>query len=310
MHFSFIWKSLAMYARRLTAKASLLRLREDFIRDRLIFIKGSHLIPILKALGAVDIDFAKLKSASNNLLADPTLPFRKSRNGRFCFDFKKAKLRRLEFQPFALSAEEDFVRHDAGRIRTFHEIENDLQMNSVLHALFKFKASIFHGVATTQRPKLDYGCENSICTLFNLRTVTNKDMLGEPALEGVHSDGVDITMTTYLGSENMTRNSATTFIHSMEERNALRWNETNSDLVLGNHQHTDFLDTLLFADHERKHSLSPVFADNPEKAATRDMLVFFTRKPVIEGHISHKYDSAEPHLHLPMEKDLPLGISA
>ncbi|KAJ5889083.1 hypothetical protein N7495_009124 [Penicillium taxi] len=118
------------------------------------------------------------------------------------------------------------------------------------------------------------------CTLFNLRTVTNKDLVGEPALEGVHSDGVDFTMTTFLGSENMTSDSAVTFLHDMRAKNALRWDEVNPVHTMGSYQHRDFLDTLLFVDHERKHSLSPVHAVDPAWPATRDMLIFFTRKPV------------------------------
>ncbi|KAF7592957.1 hypothetical protein BBP40_012193 [Aspergillus hancockii] len=285
--------------------ADLIRLREEFIKYRLIFVKGDRMIPILKVLGATDEDLEKMKHVSNGLRDDPTLPFRKSKNGRFCFDFEHSKLRRLEFQPFALSVEDDFVRHDSGQIRKFREVDEDLQGNTTLHALFVFKALVFHGVSFKQRPKLDYGTENFICTLFNLRTVTNKDLVGEPALEGVHSDGVDFTMTTYLGSENMTQDSAETFVHDIREQNALRWNQTNPEYSFGSHQHRDYLDTLLFVDHERKHSLSPVHAVDPEHPATRDMLIFFTRKPVVEGHISHPYDSLKSHQSLPLE--IPLN---
>ncbi|KAF5858847.1 hypothetical protein ETB97_003644 [Aspergillus alliaceus] len=284
--------------------AELIRLREGFIQNRLIFVKSDRMIPILKVLGATDEDLENMKTVSDSLCDDPTLPFRRSKNGRFYFDFEQSKLRRLEFQPFALSVEEDFVRHDSGKIREFEEVDGNLQGNTALHALFLFKALMFHGMSFKQRPKLDYRTDNFICTLFNLRTVTNKDLVGEPALEGVHSDGVDFTMTTYLGSENMTRDSAVTFIHDIREQNALRWNETHPEYNLGSHQHRDFLDTLLFVDHERKHSLSPVYAADPERSATRDMLIFFTRKPVVEGHISHPYDSLQPHLSLPLEVPL------
>lgn len=262
------------------------------------------MIPILKVLGATNDDLEGMKTVSESLREDPTLPFRKSKNGRFCFDFERSTVRRLEFQPFALSAEEDFVRHDSGQTRKFQEIDDDLQGNSALQALLVFKALVFHGVPVKQRPKLDYNSEKFICTLFNLRTVTNKDLLGEPALEGVHSDGVDFTMTTFLGCNNMTVDSAVTFVHDIREQNAVRWNQTNPKFSLGSYQHRDFLDTLLFADHERKHSLSPVYAIDPESPATRDMLIFFTRKPVVEGHISHPFDSLSPHQSLPMEARL------
>ncbi|KAK2754416.1 hypothetical protein FQN54_007060 [Arachnomyces sp. PD_36] len=291
------------------AIADLIQLREQFIKERLIFVESSRMIPILKVLGATDEDLEKMRSVSDSLHDDPTLPFRKSKNGRFCFDFDQSQVRRLEFQPFALSVEEDFVRHDSGQVRRFQEVDEDLQGNSTLQALFVFKALVFHGVPTKQRPKFNYDMENFVCTLFNVRTVTNKDLLGEPALEGVHTDGVDFTMTTFLGSENMTEDSAVTFVHDMSTKNALRWNEVSPEHTLGSHQHRNFLDTLLFADNERKHSLSPVHAIDPERAATRDMLVFFTRKPVVEGHISYPYDSLNPHQSLPMRVDLASRIS-
>ncbi|KAF3896074.1 2-oxoglutarate-Fe(II)-dependent dioxygenase family protein [Trichophyton interdigitale] len=286
------------------AVADLIRLREQFVKERLIFVESSRMIPILKLLGATDEDMEKIKTVSNGLPDDPTLPFRKSKNARFCFDFEQSKVRRLEFQPFILSADEDFVRHDSGQVRRFAEVEDDLQCNSTLQALFVFKALIFHGVPFKQRPRLDYETENFVCTLFNLRTVTSPDILGEPALEGVHSDGVDFTMTTFLGSENMAGDSATTFVHDMRAKNALRWNEVNPEHTLGSHQHREFLDTLLFVDHERKHSLSPVYAIDPSRPATRDMLIFFTRKPVVEGHPSHPFDSLNSHISLPMEVGL------
>ncbi|MBK0032627.1 2OG-Fe dioxygenase family protein [Erwinia sp. S43] len=74
---------------------------------------------ILREMGATDEDFDGLKAVSNNLGADPTLPFRESRNGRFELNFLTSKINRIEFQPFVLSAQEDFVRHDSGKVRGF-----------------------------------------------------------------------------------------------------------------------------------------------------------------------------------------------
>ncbi len=260
---------------------------------------------ILKNIGANDNDINKLKLVSNNLTKDPTLPFRKSRNGRFCYDFDKNKLLRLEFQPFVLSEGEDFVRHDSGTIRTFRGVEDELQLNSAFQALMIFKSYMLKGIEIKKRPGLDYSSNKWVSTVFNLRTITSENVLGEPALEGVHSDGVDHTMTTYLGSVNTTNNSAITFIHDMSENNATRWNETNPKLVIKSYQHTEFLDTVLIVDHEYKHSLSPVFAVDREKLATRDMLIFFTRKPVLTDHVSFPFDSLNTHKENPLEVNLP-----
>ena len=108
------------------AIADLILLREQFIKNRVIFVESSRMIAILKVLGATDEDMEKMRTVSNNLLDDPTLPFRKSKNGRFCFDFKQSQVRCPEFWPFTLPIEEDFVRHDSGYIRKFQEIDEDL----------------------------------------------------------------------------------------------------------------------------------------------------------------------------------------
>ncbi|KAF8862982.1 hypothetical protein BDZ45DRAFT_722718 [Acephala macrosclerotiorum] len=292
-------------------ESELLQLRQEFITERCIFVTGERMRAIIIQLGAALDDFSKIQLVSDNLRQDPTLPFRKSKNGRFHYDLSgqgPPTLRRLEHQPFILSAEEDFVRHDSGQVRQFDEIDEDLQYNSVLHALFIFKTFMIQGLIGqfVKRPLLDYDTPDFICTLFNLRTVTSTTIVGEPALEGVHSDGVDFTMTTFLGSSNMTKDSAITFVHDNKETNGIRFDETKPEYLCGQVQHREFLDTLLFVDHERKHSLNPVVQVDPEKEATRDMLIFFTRKPVEKGHVSREFDSLREHKTRPLAVDLTL----
>jgi hypothetical protein len=287
-----------------TVAREISEIRSAYVRDRFVFVPGARLTRIVRALGATEEDLEKLTTVSDALKSDPTLPFRRTRTGRFGFDPDSLRVRRLEFQPFMLSTEDDFVRHDAGRVRIFDEIQNDLQLNTALQALFVFKYLVIEGVAVDHRPKLDYAAAPWICTLLNVRTITEGDLIGEPALEGVHSDGVDHTMTTYLGSENMTDDSAVTFLHAMDEVNGTRWHDTDPGLVRARAQHRDFLDTCLLVDHESKHSVSTLYAADPTERATRDLLAFLTRKPVVEGHHSHAFDSLRPHPDLPMTADL------
>ncbi|MEU3711042.1 2OG-Fe dioxygenase family protein [Streptomyces catenulae] len=285
--------------------AEIREIKHRYVRDRSVFVEGAQLAGILRALGASGADLERLAHVGDGLRSDPTLPFRKSQNGRFRLDPVARRATRLEFQPFVLSKEEDFVRHDSGELRVFEEVRDDLQLNTAFQALLAFKSLVIGGVATAHRPLLDYGSPDWICTLFNLRTVTDAGLLGEPALEGVHSDGVDHTMTTLLDSTNMTEDSAVTYLHDIREANGARWHETDPALVVGRVRHSRFLDTLLVVDHERKHSVSPVTAADPGRTSTRDMLIFFTRKPAAAGHISHHHDSMHPHTGLPMSADLP-----
>lgn len=291
-----------------SAVSDIMDVRAEYIRARWTFVDGARMVALLSSLGATDEDFERLKLVSDRLESDPTLPFRKTRNGRICLDPKARRGYRLESQPFILSREEDFVRHDSEELRSFDEVQDDLQLNTALQAMLVFKLLVVHGVDIARRPRLDYGRAEWICTLFSIRTVTATGLLGEPALEGVHSDGVDHTMTTFLSSRNMTAESAETFLHDMREVNGSRWHETDPGLVRGRAQHRDFLDTLLIVDHEYKHSVSPVYPIDDTDSAVRDMLIFFTRKPAEAGHVSFRYDSVVPHRTLPMSFGMPAAL--
>lgn len=174
-------------------------LKKSYIENRFLFIQGHEMEKILLSFGAKQDDFILIQEVSNHLADDPTLPFRKSKNGRFEINFQENKINRLKFQPFILSKEEDFVRHDSGMVRYFRGIGDDLQLNSVFQALLKFKAFMIQNVETKRRKDLDYSTNRYVSTVFNLRTITTPNLLGEPALEGIHSDGVDHTMTVLLG---------------------------------------------------------------------------------------------------------------
>ncbi|EOV4647841.1 2OG-Fe dioxygenase family protein [Vibrio parahaemolyticus] len=65
--------------------------------------------------------------------------------------------------------------------------------------LYSYLNLVCHDVATAPRKYLNYDSPNWVSTVFHLRTVTSPSLVGEPALEGVHTDGVDHTMTTLLG---------------------------------------------------------------------------------------------------------------
>lgn len=253
------------------------------------------MVQLLKYLGTTTLEISFLKSISDKLCPDPTLNFRESRNGRFFYHHLEKSIYRTEFQPFILSTEEDFVRHDSNKVRKFMGLNEDLTQNIAFQNLLKIKYYLIHGIDFTKRPRLDYTSKNWITTVFHLRTITTSDVLGEPALEGVHSDGVDHTMTTFLGSSNMNENSAITHIHSMLEKNGTKTHEANPSFILNKLQHRHFLDTIFIIDHERKHSLTPVYPINKELQATRDMLILFTRKPCTTNHISYEYDSIKPH---------------
>jgi hypothetical protein len=288
------------------AISKIMKLRQQYIEQRYIWVPAEQMIDIVLGLGARKEDIAALCETSEHLYFDPTLPYRKSRNGRYCYDYDTNTIRRLEFQPFLLSKSEDFNRYDSDQLRRFDEIEDNIQLNSVMQALLIFKGMMTRDVKVAPRPNLDYSGNKDILTLFSVRTFTNPDVLGEPALEGIHSDGVDHTLTTLLGYKNMRMDSAATFMHAQHEKTGIPLNSAKPENIRARVQHTKILDTLMIVDHENKHSLNPVYQEDPEVEASRDMLILFTRKPAEEAHVSGKIDSMRPHQSKPME--LPLFV--
>ncbi|KAG9256672.1 2OG-Fe dioxygenase-domain-containing protein [Emericellopsis atlantica] len=281
-------------------------LRTSYLRNRYIFVKGEDMIPILSGLGARQEDFESVQQISDLTGPDPTLDYRSVTYGRYCIDPETRSIRRLESQPYTLTVQEDYKRHDSGVPRTFDEAPSDMQGNTVVQALLLFKALIFHGVQVPPRDRLDYSSSRWVTIMFNARTHTarNQGIFGEPALEGVHSDGSDHTMTVFLGSHNMRADSAVTFMHDNQETTGVQTWETNPTLIKGRVHHQHLLDTLIFVDHEFKHSVTSVHQQDDSYPATRDMLVVFTRRPKMSGHVSGYADTMDLHptapLHVPM----------
>jgi len=286
--------------------AAIMKLRRAYLQNRFIFVQGEDMIPILEGLGARKEDFESIQQISDLTGPDPTLDYRTVTHGRYCIDPETRSIRRLEAQPYTLTVQEDYKRHDSGMPRMFDETPTAMQGNTVVQALMNFKALVFQGVPVTPRIALDYSSPAWICTMFNARTHTSKQngIFGEPALEGVHSDGSDHTMTVFLGSTNMRPDSAVTFMHDYAETTGAQVWETNPILIRARVHHQHFLDTLVFVDHDFKHSVTSVHQLDTTKPATRDMLVVFTRRPKLESHVSGYADTMELHstfpLHLPM----------
>lgn len=286
--------------------ATIMKLRLSYLQERYIFVQGEDMITILTGLGARKDDFDHVKDISDLTGPDPTLDYRSVTYGRYCIDSETRCIRRLESQPYTLTVQEDYKRHDSGIPRMFDEAPMDMQGNTVVQALMLFKAMVIQGVPIIPRERLDYSSSSWICTMFNARTHTFKDhgIFGEPALEGVHSDGSDHTMTVFLGSKNMRPDSAVTFMHDNDEVTGVQTCETDPTLIRGRVHHRHFLDTLVFVDHEFKHSVTSVHQLDISQPTSRDMLVVFTRRPKVDGHVSGYADTMELHttepMHLPM----------
>lgn len=267
--------------------------QQRYARDRYIFIPGGEMRDVLAALGANMDDQSELRAAWDRLPSDPTLNYRQSRNGRFLIDYTDSSVSRLEQQGFRLSSEEGFVRHDSEVVRRFAPITSDLQHNSITQALFRFKAALIRDMKVRPRARLKDGDDRFVSTAFALRTITGDGLIGEPAAEGVHSDGVEHTLTTLINATNLTVGSAISTLHFNEEKTGISTNDADEKFVAGRVRHAIPFDTLVIVDTELKHSLTRVTQQSKESRATRDMLILFTRRPCAPEHGSFEYDSLQ-----------------
>lgn len=61
-------------------------IQKNYNKDGYVFICSSKILELLSYLGVSNSELDFLQTVSNNLLPDPTLKFRQSRNGRFFHD--------------------------------------------------------------------------------------------------------------------------------------------------------------------------------------------------------------------------------
>lgn len=277
------------------AVAEAMELRQAYLRDGCIFIKGEDLIPILLGIGAREEDFNKLRKVSHYLDPDPTVNYRTLRSGRFSVNMSAGTIERLERQPFILTTVENYKRNDSDIPRDFGDFDENHQDNTVIQAMVVLKAWITQNIPVLPRPGLDYEKDTVLTEIFNVHTFTDQGIQGYPALEGVHQDGSDHTMTVILGASNITPDSGITFVHARDEITGVQHSETRMELLKGRYQHRDFLDTLLFKDNSTKHSVTPVYALDKSQPSYRDMFVIFSRKPRSETHLSGQPDSLKAH---------------
>jgi hypothetical protein len=277
---------------------------EDFraqLRERrYVFARSEEMTCMMRLFGATDAGLAELRGVCSNLNPDPYLPFRDTGLYRLVLDFGKRHAHRAVREPFVLTPDDGFNRPDAGLNRFFGEPQHWVLENSAWQALVRWKAYMMEGVATRPRPGCD-PARNWNQAGFFLRTSTTQDLMGEPAAEGVHQDGVEFTMTTLFHQENMRGDSARSALYTMEAESGAQAGEADPSTVLSTVQHWEFLDTLLFVDNELQHSVTPVFQEDGARPAVRDMGVFFTRRMARPGggFSADGWDCEEMHGSLP-----------
>lgn len=280
--------------------STLLSRKAQLMRHKYVFVPGSEMEKTLRMLGARDSCLTELRDVCDNMNPDPHLPFRTTSMFRMGFGRADHTARRLTREPFVLTEADGFKRKDSGAWRFFGEAQDWVMHNTAYQALLQFKYFMMGGIPTNPRPGCDPSRNWNMCGFF-LRTHTTDDLLGEPALEGVHQDGVEWTMTTFFNSNNMRSDSARSVLYGPQQKICVPTAEADQRNVLASVQLKQFLDTLLFIDNELSHSVSAVHQDRKGAVATRDMGVFFTRRMAVPGgeFSAADFDSEEIHERLP-----------
>ena len=95
--------------------------------------------------------------------------------------------------------------------------------------------------------------------------------------------------------------AAVSTLYNTNQKLCVRREEANPEHIITKFQHTQVYDVLIFVDNEMSHSVTPLYPNNPELPANRDMLVSFTRRMAYPngGFSAAKYDSEEIHLENP-----------
>ena len=126
---------------------------------------------------------------------------------------------------------------------------------------------------------------NFNCTGNFHRIITTPNIVGTSTPEGVHQDGAEYTMTTFLKSHNVDFDggSAVVSLLNLESELGAQSDEIDPNTVIASTQHRNFLDTLIFADSAMNHVATPMYVTDESNPAHRDIVVITTRRMAEKG---------------------------
>jgi len=280
---------------------------ESFKKNKYIFIEGEQLKEILKNLWhAKEEDFPPLQDVCDNMPNDPFLHFRKVSNYDLIFNLELKNAYRATRKPYILDVKDGYIRDDSGIHRFFGETQDWTLQNTAFQALQSFKAYMISNAKDLV--PLKPGCDDSRNwrQSGNFARVTSAPgVFSNPTPEGVHQDGTEFTMTTLFKSLNIDfeKGAVKSTLLSLSQERGTPYNEVESKNIIDVVQHKNFLDTLLFADYEFTHVVSPFQPIDDSSISHRDMGIFFTRrlskKEAAKDDVYFLFDGEEPHEELP-----------
>jgi len=265
----------------------LLDKKEAMRRQKYVWLDGSETRAILKhVFRAREDDLDAFEHASDNMNHDPYLAFKKRNMYRLAMDLEQGTARRLTRVPYVLSEDDGLVNETSNMHRFFGETQDWVMHNTAFQGLTALKAFLIYGTMDliSPRPGND-PTRNYNCTGNFHRIITTPNIIGTSTPEGVHQDGAEYTMTTFLKSHNVDFDggSAVVSLLNLNSQLGVDWDQFDPKTVIAETQHRNFLDTLIFADSEMNHVATPMRLLDESKPAHRDIVVVTSRRMAIKG---------------------------
>jgi hypothetical protein len=285
----------------------LINLRKQMRRDNYLWIEGSETIQILKhVFGANEEDLNDLENASDNMNHDAHFAYKKRSMNRLSLDMKSGIAHRLTHTAYVLSDDDGLVKEGLTGVHRFYgETQDWVMQNSAFQGLISLKAFLIYGNmdVVPPRPGTDPNRNINVTTNFH-RIITTPTITGTSTPEGVHHDGSEYTMTTYLKSHNVDfeGGSAVVSLLNLEQPLGVDAQEVDPKNIIKSIQHRNYLDTLVIIDQALSHVATDMKAKHVAKPANRDIVVITARKMAEKGgnYITAPFEEEEiPHQTLP-----------
>ena len=187
--------------------------------------------------------------------------FRSRRYGRFYFLPDQEILAPLPHEPYFQTPEDnDYV---GGIHREFASLLSATQSNRFLHELIRFNFRHLPVSAEKRSSSWEVG-------IHQVRITATAQEQGEPTPEGVHHDGNDFFAVYLIGRENASGGISTIYdndVNPLESQTLARP-----------------MDAILVQDPRVMHGVTPIEPRDPDRPATRDVLVVdYFDKPELEN---------------------------
>ena len=189
-------------------------------RNKYAFIPGADFKTILLHLGCSPAELAPehLKETFANLAVNPAMDYKFAEEAAVHITDLTTPPTRLPIQPFILY--EDDMKHPdkiEGKPRQYTERPSSYINGAFLRAYARFNF-LLGGDAASCLPEWDADSPAMVVKQWPARTVRRAaDGVGEPSPEGVHQDGCEIAMITFVGRDNVMKGTGRNRVWSLDQ---------------------------------------------------------------------------------------------